>query len=235
MEKYNKYNEIVKSKSPCNAEWKRLLAATNDYEYFGVLKDNIQWVQNSGILSDLIKVFTVDELAGQNIFFNGSYSVENSLGIACGNSTVKAWGNSTVKAWDNSTVKACGNSTVKACGNSTVEACDNSTVEAWDNSTVEAWDNSTVEAWGNSTVRACGNSTVEAWGNSTVEAWGNSTVRAWDNSTVEAWGNSSIIFRLYGSPKFSYDKEKSVFVILKDELQGKTHIIVAGVEQIITN
>ena len=211
MEKYNKYNEIVKSKSPCNAEWKRLLAATNDYEYFGVLKDNIQWVQNSGILSDLIKVFTVDELAGQNIFFNGSYSVENSLGIACDNSTVKACDNSTVEALGNSTVKACGNSTVNAYGNSTVKAWGNSTVKAWDNSTVKAWGNSTVEAWGNSTVKACG------------------------NSTVEACGNSSIIFRHYGSPKFSYNKEKSVFVILKDELKGKTHIIVAGVEQIITN
>ena len=80
-----------------------------------------------------------------------------------------------------------------------------------------------------------GNSTVEAWGNSTVKALDNSTVKAWGNSTVEALDNSTIIFRHYGNPKFSYDKEKSKFVILKDELNGKTHIIVNGVEQIITN
>ena len=171
MEKYNQYNEIVKLKSPCQAGWKKLLAAKSDAEYFAVLKDNIGWLRSSCIVSDLIKVFTADELAAQNIFFNGNYIINEGIGIAFDNSTV--------------------------------EALDNSTVKALDNSTVKAFDNSTVEAWG--------------------------------NSTVKAWGNSTIIFRHYGNPKFSYDKEKTKFVILKDELNGKTHIIVNGVEQIITN
>jgi hypothetical protein len=155
MEKYNQYNEIVKSKSPCQSQWKKLLAAKSDAEYFDILKHNIPWLRRNGIVSHLIKVFTADELAAQNIFFNGNYTINEGIAVACDNSTVKAWGNST------------------------------------------------------------------------VEAWGNSTVEAFDNSTI--------IFRHYGSPKFLYDKEKSKFVILKDELNGKTHIIVNGVEKIIIN
>ncbi len=219
MKDYEKYNEIVRAKNPCEPEWKKLISADNDVDYFTVLKNNIGWLSSHNIANELITCFTAERLAEQNIYFNGSYTIENKICFAFGNSTVAAWGNSTVEAR----------------GNSTVEAWGNSTVEAWGNSTVEAFGNSTVAARGNSTVEARGNSTVEARGNSTVEAFGNSTVAAWGNSTVKAWGNSTIIFRHYGLPKFSYDKEKSNFVILKDELNGKTHIIVNGVETVIEN
>ena len=243
MKDYEKYNKIVRAKIPCETEWRKLISADNDAGYFAVLKNNIAWLVSENIASKLIDFFTAERLAEQNIYFNGSYSINGKFGVALDNSTVKALDNSTVEALDNSTVEAWGNSTVKAWDNSTVKAWGNSTVEAWDNSKVEALDNSTVEAWGNSTVKALDNSTVKALDNSTVEALDNSTVKAldnstveaWGNSTVEAWGNSTIIFRHYGLPKFSYDKEKTIFVILKDELNGKTHIIVNGVETVIEN
>jgi len=158
--------QTCRDNNACEPEFRRLISTDTKENFFKVIKHNINWCFQKGILSTkiLLENFSVEELNSFDIYTSGEHNVvtsgqeiRNMITLESSQATVETWGSSqaTVETWGSS------QATVK-----TLESSQATVI------TLES-SQATVKTWGSSQA------TVETWGSSqaTVETWGSSQAK----------------------------------------------------------
>jgi hypothetical protein len=153
-----------KAHSACQPEFKKVLVSENWRQLLAVIKANMQWCVNEGVITLQVLANVPDaELLAVDIYLNKNDLELNKQECELFNSTATLWGNSTATLRENSTATLRENSTATLRENSTATLWGNSTATLWENSTATLWENSTATLWENSTATLWGNSYIDIY------------------------------------------------------------------------